>query len=1058
MKPQITLKTELGIEMSALKSPQKGRIANSENRRIRTTRIVNSLICSLLFLTPVAYSQTNPTPVAINVNLGAALGQVDKRIFGVCAQYSDYSSNLINQFVPILTNSSARYWWTDLQYPNNTANITTDDLLFGLGGSVERHLINSITFNATASSWQAYYLTDTNTNVGSYSWFQTPAGQADIIDRLNNRSDYPRYGITHFEIWNEPNVDQAGHWPAPDYARYVTDCSYKIRLIAPTMKIGVALTDNYVPNWDKDVLDYIVNQGNAASIHYATYHAYNWQWWQVTTSTFGSVQNDRYYAKVHETNNEANVLRRMKTLLNSYNRGWELALTEWNVHPNFDPNAPTDPNATCDMGAAIFQASMLQVFMNEGVNSAQIFLLRSDAGSNFGMVQDSAANIKRPPFYVFDWYGRYFKGTRYQTNVSGPRTTWGFPGGQAAAIAPIDCAYVEAATAYDSATNGVCTMIVNKHLTDSMTVSVNFSGGSANASAQIATLNASGGVWSTVPTIAVTNVNPTNNTYNITIPAHSVTMITTTATLGGNSGSARCDFNGDRINDLFWRDAASTGSNSIWYSGNSGNAATATQGVDLNWKLADAADMNGDGNADIIWRNTITGENGIWIMTGVNYSSWGSLPTETDLKWQIATTGDLNNDGKPDLIWRNAATGENRVWMMNGTSFISNVSITSVSDTNWKLICAADMNQDGKTDLIWRNPTSGDNQVWIMSGTTYLSSATMPFADSNWQMAAAQDMNGDGQPDIVWRYLVGNGDCGAWIMQGATTVASWQSFTSVTDQNWQILGKRHVPAVSSVTSSSPAKVVWSYATGASGYSIERKTGSTGAYALVGNAAANATVYWDTSVVGSTTYFYRVKTLNGSPYSNEMSVTTPTFITLLNENFNATAAGGVPTGWTMSAPTNTTSNVQAFPTATNKSIKLYDNSTTTLCSATKTFTAATDWLFGTFSFYASANGATFQLRSGTVVAVDLLLKNGSLIYRNTAGTEITVMPYTVNTWYVVKIVPSVSLKTFDLYVGGVRKVIGGAFRTTTATNIDRVVFGTDIALKSTTYIDDVLIQK
>jgi hypothetical protein len=260
-----------------------------------------------------------------------------------------------------------------------------------------------------------------------------------------------------------------------------------------------------------------------------------------------------------------------------------------------------------------------------------------------------------------------------------------------------------------------------------------------------------------------------------------------------------------------------------------------------------------------------------------------------------------------------------------------------------------------------------------------------------------------------------------------------------------------------VTSSSPAKVVWTDVSGETSYNIERRTGASGAYSLVGTTSANVTTFWDTSVVSSTTYTYRVKPSNGS-YTSEATVTTPAFTTLTNENFNAIVVGSLPSGWTSVAPTNTSVSVQSYPSATNKSLMLYDNSTSSSCNVEKTITASTDWIFATFNFYASTNGATFQLRSGTSVAVELVLKNGNLVYRNASGTETTIMAYTINTWYTVKVVPSVSLKSFDLYVGGVKKVTGGSFRNTSVNNIDRINFGTDTALRSTTYIDDVFIQK
>ena len=79
-------------------------------------------------------------------------------------------------------------------------------------------------------------------------------------------------------------------------------------------------------------------------------------------------------------------------------------------------------------------------------------------------------------------------------------------------------------------------------------------------------------------------------------------------------------------------------------------------------------------------------------------------------------------------------------------------------------------------------------------------------------------------------------------------------------------------------SSSQVNLAWTdNATNETGYRVERKPGTTGAYAQIGTANANATSYQDTSgLSASTLYTYRVRATNAggdSAYSNEAGSTT-----------------------------------------------------------------------------------------------------------------------------------------------------------------------------------------
>jgi hypothetical protein len=178
---------------------------------------------------------------------------------------------------------------------------------------------------------------------------------------------------------------------------------------------------------------------------------------------------------------------------------------------------------------------------------------------------------------------------------------------------------------------------------------------------------------------------------------------------------------------LFWRNSA-TGANVAWTM--SGTTLVGQQSLqtvnDLAWQLVASADLNADGQVDLIWHNSANGQNVAWFMNGVTNIGQATLPAFTDLAWQLVASSDVNGDGRPDLIWRNGVTGANVVWYLNGTAFVSQASLPTVADLAWQIVVSGDMNQDGKPDLIWRNAQTGANVVWFMNGTTMGSQSDLP--------------------------------------------------------------------------------------------------------------------------------------------------------------------------------------------------------------------------------------------------------------------------------------------------------------------------------------------
>ncbi len=44
----------------------------------------------------------------------------------------------------------------------------------------------------------------------------------------------------------------------------------------------------------------------------------------------------------------------------------------------------------------------------------------------------------------------------------------------------------------------------------------------------------------------------------------------------------------------------------------------------------------------------------------------GYVRTVADQNWQVAGIGDFDGDGKADVLWRNSASGENYIYFMDG--------------------------------------------------------------------------------------------------------------------------------------------------------------------------------------------------------------------------------------------------------------------------------------------------------------------------------------------------------------------------------------------------------
>ena len=71
--------------------------------------------------------------------------------------------------------------------------------------------------------------------------------------------------------------------------------------------------------------------------------------------------------------------------------------------------------------------------------------------------------------------------------------------------------------------------------------------------------------------------------------------------------------------------------------------------MDPAWSVQGLDDFNGDGKADVLWKNSSSGAVVIDQIVNGSYSSLGTAGT-LDNSWSAIGVGDFDGDGKADIL------------------------------------------------------------------------------------------------------------------------------------------------------------------------------------------------------------------------------------------------------------------------------------------------------------------------------------------------------------------------------------------------------------------------
>ncbi len=241
-------------------------------------------------------------------------------------------------------------------------------------------------------------------------------------------------------------------------------------------------------------------------------------------------------------------------------------------------------------------------------------------------------------------------------------------------------------------------------------------------------------------------------------------------------------------NDLMWRNDVSD-ETATWFVNNAAfsSAAFTTKtpalGTNPDWKAVGTGDFNQDGETDLVWRNDVSDETGVWFLKDNALDSAviidkAPLLGKDASGWKIVGTGDFNSDGNLDLVWQNYAAGEVGVWFLKGTSFesasyIANAPQLPQNSANWKVVGTGDFNSDSNLDLVWRNDVSDQTGFWFLKGKTFESAAILDNAPllgkdaSGWKIVGTGDFSNDGNPELLWQNQAA-GQVGVWSLKGTS--------------------------------------------------------------------------------------------------------------------------------------------------------------------------------------------------------------------------------------------------------------------------------------------------
>jgi hypothetical protein len=249
------------------------------------------------------------------------------------------------------------------------------------------------------------------------------------------------------------------------------------------------------------------------------------------------------------------------------------------------------------------------------------------------------------------------------------------------------------------------------------------------------------------------------------------------------------DVDRDGVADLIWHNASAGKANCWLLNADGTKRSGGTIGdVAAGWTLAGVGDVDGDGSADLIWYNAALGKANYWFLNaGGTKRSGGTIATDLSTGWLPIGAADIDGDGNADMLWYQPTLGKTLCWFLNadGTRR-SSVSIGDFAG-GWKPVGIGNIDGDHVPDLIWFNTAQAKANVWFLNTSgTKRSAVSSGTAAVGWTLAYIGDINADGTADLIWNNPA-DGRVVYWILN-ADGVKRSSGTSSTASTGWNLSG------------------------------------------------------------------------------------------------------------------------------------------------------------------------------------------------------------------------------------------------------------------------------